>query len=133
MNRRNTIQRTLILQTVRMLRSHVTSDDVYAAIVKTHPDISRGTVYRNLSLLAENGEIRKVEMPNGAVHYDYLCYEHYHAKCVKCGQVFDVEMEFIKDLAMRIKNNQGFEFISHDIIFKGVCLECNKSSKERSI
>lgn len=124
MNNRNTIQRSLVLETVKELRSHATADEVYGAIVKKHPDISRGTVYRNLNLLSEIGEIRKVEMLNGAARYDHKSHRHYHAKCERCGQVFDVEMDVIADLEKNIKDTCGFELTGHDIIFKGICLEC---------
>ena len=126
MKKRNTMQRSLVLDTVKELQRHATADEVYAIINKEHPDISRGTVYRNLNLLSDIGEIRKVEMPGGAALYDHLCYNHYHARCTKCGRVFDVDMYFIADLEGRITNTCGFEFTGHDIIFKGICLECNK-------
>ena len=126
MKKRNTVQRALVLETVKELQCHATADEVYDTINMKHPYISRGTVYRNLGLLSDIGEIRKVEMSGGAALYDHLCHRHYHARCEKCGRVFDVEMEFISDLAGRITNNRGFEFTGHDIIFKGICLECNK-------
>ncbi len=126
MNKRSTIQRSLVLEMVRQLRCHVTADEVYDALVKQHPNISRATVYRNLALLSDMGEIRKLEMPNGAVRYDHLCHDHYHAKCIKCGQIMDVDMDFIKGLERKIKDTHGFAFTGHDIIFKGICLECNK-------
>lgn len=126
MNKRNTIQRSLVLEVVRELRCHATADEVYHTIVKKHPDISRATVYRNLNLLSDIGEIRKLEVPGSADRYDHLCCEHYHAKCENCGRVFDVDMEFIADLEKNIKDHQGFEFTGHDIIFKGICQECNK-------
>ncbi|MCL2152607.1 MAG: transcriptional repressor [Oscillospiraceae bacterium] len=125
MNRRYTIQRSLVLDVVKELRRHVTADEVYDMIVKKHPDISRGTVYRNLNLLSDIGEIRKVEMPGGAALYDHLRHDHYHAKCVKCGRVFDVKMEFLTGLENNVKDTQGFVFTGHDIIFKGICRECN--------
>ena len=125
MNTRYTIQRSLVLEAVKELRRHVSADEVYEIIVAKHPDISRGTVYRNLNLLSDNGEIRKVEMPGGAALYDHLCYDHYHAKCIKCGRVFDVAMDFITDLENNIKDTQGFVYTGHDIIFKCVCRECN--------
>lgn len=128
MNKRNTTQRALVLEVVNEMRCHATADEVYNKIVKKYPHISRGTVYRNLNLLADIGEIRKMEMPSGADRFDHICQEHYHAKCVKCGRVFDVEMEFIADLEKNIKDTHGFEFIGHDIIFKGTCMECIKSS-----
>lgn len=126
MNKRNTIQRSLVLEAVKELQCHVTADEVYNEIVKKYPDISRGTVYRNLNLLSDMGEIRKVEIPGGADRYDHLCYKHYHAKCVKCGQIFDVDMEVMADLEKQIKDTRGFEFTGHDIIFKGICFECKK-------
>ena len=125
MNRRNTVQRSLVLEAVRGLRCHATAEEIYDMIVKKHPSISRGTVYRNLILLSDIGEIRKMAMPNGADRYDHLCYEHYHARCVKCGRVFDVEMEYIVDLENNIQDTHGFKFTGHDVIFRGICQECD--------
>lgn len=125
MNKRNTIQRSLVLETVQELQCHATAEEIYDTIVKKHANISRGTVYRNLNLLSDIGQIRKMEMPSGADRFDHQCHKHYHARCIKCGRVFDVEMEVIADLEKNIKNTHGFEFIEHDLIFKGICLECN--------
>lgn len=125
MNKRNTVQRSLVLEAVKELQNHATADEVYNTIVKKYPDISRGTVYRNLNLLSDMGEIRKREMPGGADRYDHLCHAHYHARCVKCGRIFDVDMEVISDLEKTIKDTHGFEFTGHDIIFRGLCHECN--------
>ena len=79
----------------------------------------------DLELLSDIGEIRKLEMPNGADRFEHQCHEHYHARCLKCGRVFDVEMEFIADLEINIKETHGFKFTGHDVIFKGTCRECN--------
>lgn len=128
MNKRSTIQRSLVLEAVRALKSHATADEIYDVLVKKHPNISRGTVYRNLNLLSEIGEIRKMEMPSGADRFDHECHEHYHARCIKCGRVFDVEMTFITDLEKNIKDNHGFAFTGHDIIFKGICLACKQDN-----
>jgi Fe2+ or Zn2+ uptake regulation protein len=130
LNQRSTTQRSLVLETVKELRRHVTADEVYDTIVKQYPHISRGTVYRNLNLLSEIGEIRKVEIPNGADRFDYQCHEHYHARCVRCGQVLDVELEFMADLEKSIQDTHGFAFIGHDIIFKGICRACRESRKD---
>ena len=128
MNKRSTIQRSLVLEAVRALKSHATADEIYDVLVKKHPNISRGTVYRNLNLLSEIGEIRKMEMPSGADRFDHECHEHYHARCIKCGRVFDVEMTFITDLEKNIKDTHGFAFTGHDIIFKGICLACKQDN-----
>lgn len=125
--KRSTIQRALVLETVRELKCHVTADEVYDAIKQRHPGIGRGTVYRNLNLLSDMGEIRKVEVPGGADRYDHQRHAHYHVKCVTCDRVFDLEMDFIADLANRIKDDRGFAFAGHDILFKGVCPECKSN------
>ena len=125
MDKRHTLQRSLVLEAVKDLHCHATADDIYYLIVTKHPNISRGTVYRNLNLLSDIGEIRKVEIPSGADRFDHECHPHYHARCIECNRVFNVDMEFISDLQKNIKDTHGFEFTGHDLIFKGICLECN--------
>lgn len=126
MNKRNTIQRSLVFDAVKELHCHAPANEIYEHVIKNHPNVSRGTIYRNLNLLSDMGEIRKVEIPNSADCYDHQCHDHYHLQCIKCGRVFDVDMDFILDLDLHINNTHGFEFVSHDIVFKGICPECNK-------
>lgn len=128
MIRRHTIQCALVLETVKKLRCHATADEIYDALVKEHPNISRGTVYRNLQRLCEMGEIRKREIPDGADRFDHLCSNHYHVRCVKCGRVFDVDMEYMADIDKSIKDTHGFVFTGHDIVFKGICPECKNKA-----
>lgn len=125
--KRNTIQSSLVLETVRKLQCHATADEVYSEIIKTYPTISRGTVYRNLQRLCETGEIRKREIPDGADRFDHLCDDHYHIRCVKCGRVFDVDMGYIPNLEQSVRDAHGFSFTGHDIVFKGICPECKRN------
>ena len=124
MIQRNTIQCSLVLETVNQLKCHATADEVYDAIVKEHPTISRATVYRNLNRLSETGKIRKIAVPDGPDRFDHQRHEHYHVKCVKCARVFDVDMDYIADLEGKIKDAHGFQFTGHNIIFTGICPEC---------
>lgn len=124
MIKRNTIQSTLVLETVRKLQCHATADEVYHEIMKDYPTISRGTVYRNLQRLCEMGAIRKWEIPGGADRFDHLCHDHYHVRCVSCGRVFDVDMDYIPNLEKSIRDAHGFTFIGYDIVFNGICPEC---------
>ena len=126
MIRRNTIQCRLVLEAVNRLQCHPTADEIYLEIKKEHPHISRGTVYRNLQRLCETGEIRKREIPGEADRYDHLCHDHYHARCVKCGRVFDVDMEYMTGLEKSIRDAHGFVFTGHDIVFQGICADCQK-------
>ncbi|MDY5940945.1 MAG: transcriptional repressor [Eubacteriales bacterium] len=125
---RNTIQRSLVLEAVNKLRCHATADEIYKEIIKAHPHISRATVYRNLNLLSDRGEIRKVEIPGGADCFDHNLHDHFHVKCERCGRVFDVDMEYVSGLEQNIKDSHGFDFTGYDIVFRGICPECKKSS-----
>ena len=124
--RRNTIQRDLVKQAVYDLKSHVTADELYEFLKEKHPSIGRGTVYRNLDVLVEEGKVRRVEVPNDPVRYDFTLQNHYHVKCVECGAVSDVDMDEVTDLIERIRDTHGMEFLSYDIVFKGVCGNCKK-------
>lgn len=64
---RNTKQRKLILEVVQAHQDHPSADQIYAEVRKLDPKISRGTVYRNLNLLADNGEIRQEGTQCGAL------------------------------------------------------------------
>lgn len=129
MIKRNTIQRTLVLEAVNKLQCHATADEIYRMVVHEHPNISRVTVYRNLNQLSESGDIRKLEVPGSADRYDHLCHHHYHARCLRCGRVFDVEMKYMEGLEQKVEDSSGFEFIGHDLIFKGICSDCKNKIK----
>ncbi len=123
---RNTIQSALVLRAVNTLRCHATADEVYQAVSREHPHISRGTVYRNLDRLAQEGKIRKLEIPGGAERFDHQCHDHYHVKCERCGRVFDVDMDCVAGLLERIWDPHGFRFTGYDILFRGICPDCGE-------
>ena len=129
MERRNTIQKELVRDAVFKLRSHVTADEVYEFIKKEHSSIGRGTVYRNLSILASEGAIRKIEIADGPDYYDFTLKRHYHVKCMCCGKVFDVDMDEISDMMERIHDTHGMKFLDYDILFKGICKDCENGEK----
>lgn len=127
---RNTIQRALVLDAVRMLHNHPTSADVYDVVRKQHPNISRATVYRNLGVLANRGEVLRVEVPNGADRFDYRCDDHCHAKCSVCGQVFDIELPHDRSLISHVEDAHGFKIDGYELTFTGVCPACQKKAAE---
>ncbi len=127
MTRRNTIQKDMVLRTVRELKRHLTADEVYEYIKKDYSTIGKGTVYRNLGILAEEGAIRKVEVPDGPDRFDFTLKNHYHVRCVECGKVSDVDMDEISDLKERIHDTHGVKFLGYDLFFKGICPDCRKN------
>ncbi len=127
MERRNTIQRECVLNAVRTLRNHATAEDVYTLVTKEHPSIGKGTVYRNLNILVQEGEITKVEVPGGPDRFDHTLGEHYHVKCVKCNGISDVEIDEIPDLNTCISDTHGIRLLGYDILFKGICPACQEN------
>lgn len=130
MERRNTIQRSLVYNAVQSLHRHVSADEVYEFIKKEHPSVGKGTVYRNLNILADHGEIKKIEIPNRSDRFDFTTADHYHVLCVDCDQLSDVELKDMSNLIDSIHNSNGIQFIGYDILFKGICPECQKKRKK---
>ena len=121
-NIRNTIQRDETLQAVRRLHNHPTAEEVYAEVISRNPHISKGTVYRNLGMLSDSGEIKKLLMPgNVPDRYDGDLYSHCHAICRRCGRVFDID--YCKDALPEVNSN-GFKVEDYEILFTGLCKEC---------
>ena len=124
MQTRNTIQRQIVLQAVNQMHNHPTADAIYAVIAAQHPTISKATVYRNLRQLAESGLLLKINTTDGADHFDHRCDAHYHAGCLRCGRVFDVELRQPPQLEKLLGDTHGFAVSGYDLLFRGVCPEC---------
>ncbi len=84
--RRNTKQRKLVLDAVRQSYNHPTADEIYNAVREQDDKISRGTVYRNLNLLADAGEILSIKTPGGS-RFDRTIEPHAHIICTSCSRV----------------------------------------------
>lgn len=121
-------QRESIKEYLASTKEHPTADMVYTRVKKDFPNISLGTVYRNLNLLAEIGEAIKITTPDGGDRFDGCTAPHYHFFCTDCGSVLDLEMEnisYINDIA-----GENFDGIieRHNAIFFGRCGDCIKKS-----
>ena len=127
---RNTVQRQLILEAVNALHNHPTAEDIYVHVADTHPSISRATVYRNLSGLAQQGLVQRVSHLDAADRFDFELKPHYHFRCTNCDSVYDVDMPYQADILCNIPNPQGFQFTGHEITFTGLCSKCQKSRSE---
>lgn len=120
---RNTIQRQMVYNAIITLGNHPTANQIYDEVYKTAPNISRSTVYRNLSVLTEMGKIRRICLPDSADCYDTRTESHYHAHCRICGSVYDADVPYISNLLPNLSSD-GFIYESCDIIFNGICKKC---------
>ncbi len=120
--RRNTYQRQLILEILKSTTAHPTADWIYEQARKEIPNISLGTVYRNLKILKEEGLI--IELTDGKQsRFDARIDNHYHFKCEKCGSIYDIEPEDIEiNHSLEFK---GFSIDAVDVNITGVCSKCN--------
>lgn len=107
---------------------HPTAETVYLNIKEEFPNISLGTVYRNLSLLADIGEIQKLATGIGPDRFDGNPAPHYHFICKKCGSVLDLSVEGLDHI--NVLANQGFdgEIEGHITYFYGKCMNCLHSN-----
>ena len=81
-------QREAIKEYLHNTKEHPTADKVYVNIRKEYPNISLGTVYRNLNLLVEHGEILKLSCTDGSDRFDGNPVPHYHFVCNKCEKLW---------------------------------------------
>lgn len=87
-------QREAIKSFLMTRKDHPTADVVYHSLRADFPNISLGTVYRNLTLLADLGEIARLRLGDGVDHFDADTSRHYHFICSECGSVLDLHTEF---------------------------------------
>lgn len=118
-------QRELIKNALSKRTDHPTAEDIYHEIHDIEPTISLATVYRNLNLLADNGEIRKVKFQGTSDRFDPITAEHFHFVCNRCGKVQDlsIKTEF-KKMDELIMSETGADVYFHDLIVYGECREC---------
>ncbi len=132
---RNTVQQSIICDTVKSMTTHPSPDEVYNEVHKEHPTIGRATVYRVLNKLADKGEIKKVSIPGAADRFDFRTDDHIHMRCRCCNKVFDAELEGSRELLEQISTilaNQsdkpsGFSSEGAHISFYGICEDCQNA------
>ena len=130
--KRHTRQRQVVLEELQGLTSHPTATDLYEIVRKRLPNISLGTVYRNLELLAGNNIIRKLELSSGKTRYDGDLASHNHVRCVNCGRVDD-----LSDLPGEVVGDQpqelnGYKILGHRLEFYGVCPGCRRADEDEN-
>ncbi len=117
-------QREAIVDSLKNRTDHPTAEMVYNDIKKIYPNISLGTVYRNLALLSENGIIIRINCGDDAERFDGNTQPHYHFICRECGNVLDLEMDsldFINTLASTSFNGK---ILGNFTYFYGFCENC---------
>ena len=130
-NLRMTLQRRVILEELRKVKTHPSADEIYEIVRKRLPRISLGTVYRNLEKLSESGDIQKLEPGRSLKRFDGDPTDHCHIRCVRCDRIADAPMAPDLEIDLARVNSTDFEIIGHRLEFLGVCPICSaKSSRD---
>lgn len=123
-------QREMIKDFLMTRKDHPTADLVYSNIRQDCPNISLGTVYRNLTLLADLGEIQRLRVGDGIDHFDADTSSHYHFICSDCGAVIDLEMDSIDNITDMAGKNFDGSILGHVTYFYGKCSKCKELSSD---
>jgi Fur family peroxide stress response transcriptional regulator len=119
-------QREAIKNYLMATKEHPTADIVYLHVKEEFPNISLGTVYRNLNLLTDIGEALKIPSPDGADRFDGNALPHNHFFCTTCGRVLDLDLDIKKLEEINTSASENFDgkIESSSIAFYGKCGKC---------
>jgi len=126
MKRRKTKQKEAILRVLRNTKAHPTADWIYEQVKKEMPNISKGTVYRNLQVLREDGAITELNLSGTLSRFEAKQDRHYHFRCELCARVFDVDEPVNNELDERVARRTGFVVSHHQLEFRGLCQDCQQ-------
>jgi len=119
-----TKQRKTVLEVLQNSEGHMRACDIYEAAKKKIPNISVGTVYRNLSVLADDGLICRIAMPDGADLFDKTPFPHGHMLCKECGFVKDIPSDKIKETILEMLD-ENEELVSFNLSAEFICSKCS--------
>ena len=126
---RNTMQKEIIHQTLCGMHNHPTAALVYESVHRSHPTISRSTVYRVLSKMAEEGKILRLDLAGDDSRYDGEIRPHSHVRCRICGVMADVPQADVAPLT----DAKGFLVEGYSVMYRGLCPDCRGRAEEAEL
>ena len=118
-------KRQAIYELLLSTKEHPSAEWIYNNLKSDYPDLSLGTVYRNLKLLEKNGTVRSVAVVDGRERYDALMSPHSHFVCSKCGRVIDVFLDsLLPTLTEELHIDGAKEINSFTLLYYGICDQC---------
>ena len=119
-----TKQRQLIFRILHESAGHMTAEQIYDAAKKEMPGLAIGTVYRNLKLMSESGDILHVPLPSAPDIYDKTAYHHDHMVCDRCGAVCDFPGNGVAEF---LSEQCGEKVVSYELVVHHICDECKNN------
>jgi Fe2+ or Zn2+ uptake regulation protein len=119
-------QREAIMKVLRSTSAHPSAEWIYEKVKKEIPSIGLATVYRNLKLLKEVGEVYEMHASNDTARFDGNINVHYHFYCDGCGKILDLDEPIDTTIETRIAMKTGLKVTRHHLELGGLCLDCQK-------
>ena len=118
-------KREAILAQIQGTSCHPSAEWVYQQLRPLHPDLSLGTVYRNLAFFRERGLVRSVGVVQGQERFDAITTPHSHFVCNCCGTVLDLpDVRPERGLEQTVSTQYGFAVERCELTFYGLCPNC---------
>lgn len=121
---RVTEQRAAIYRFLRDNTEHPTADEVFTAVRTQISDISLATVYKALETLVSCGLASKLSYADGSARYDPRTDDHFHARCLRCGMVRDVNGSAVSGALPSVEPTDGFRVEGYRLEVVGYCATC---------
>lgn len=117
-------QRDLIMNYMKQIDGHVSAEKIFQDLNGEGTKISLATVYRNLNILCDMHEIKKIAHPIEGYQYDKTCKPHYHLHCIKCDRILDLDIPYNEEFNKEMSEMTGLPIKTHDMMVDGICKEC---------
>lgn len=127
--RKTSKKRAAILEALASVTEHPTAEMLYNALKPSIPELSLGTVYRNLAVLADEGLVVSVAHVGGQERYDARVEPHAHFVCRKCNNIIDVDIpDMVQPIYEKLSNSTGHTAEGYSLCFNGLCSDCNQKA-----
>ena len=124
---RITPQRIAILRVLSVSSGHPSVENIHEQVKKEFPTTSVATVYKNVSMLKELGEVLELSFGTESSRYDGNKPDpHPHLICTECKKIMDPDLDRLKDVSLELKKETGFRITSHRLDFFGICPGCQR-------
>ncbi len=130
-NLRMTRQRKVIMEELLRINNHPSADELYERVRQLIPRVSLGTVYRNLDVLSELGEIQRLELSGSLKRFDGNPRKHYHIRCMNCDRIDDAPLAFQKNIEDKLNGETDYKIMGHRLEFVGLCPACFERAANR--
>jgi Fur family peroxide stress response transcriptional regulator len=120
-----TPQRMAIVKILAHSEGHPSVENIHGQIKRDFPTMSLATVYRNIVLIKELGEVLELGFPDGSNRYDgNKPYPHPHVICIKCKKIVDPDLDSLDEMKKEVATGTNFKILHHRLDFFGLCSNC---------